>query len=549
MRRITASAALLALQHCRPMGGGALGGDGSGGAPQKISIKRVSIPQRPDEDDDDVPTSVPSSSFVPPAAEDDVVQRHREIKNNDVHMSDPLDAAMSNVRRQREAAEGFDSQTGEVDTDTLMPQKGPKKGRAQPRRKKTMDDVLGDVLTEAIAMKDQGQKPDVDTIYKKTQERLYEAEHGRKAPSGNTQEIQKKYLPFPPVMSMYRLEPMVYLVSEDDVQNKEDRRAGRKPPMRRYVSPSAESAASPSPSPPSSGFGGGGSLINMNFGGSKTGEEYMRELDASTQQINADVFAQEAERTSRQLEDYMQAHEDPWPIRGITHDNPILNRHDADQREAARVHSRNDVQRRIKSLEAELIRLCQPNAAPNVDGKSVAALEAEVQGLNDDLATNPAYLDDHARMYAPRAGFNPVEEFSDAVDEHFYWEQQFIRFIRDVPLWQRRSLPYLHEHYRLVTHRLVRSEARFIACRDKALASVKAGPKLFAETEERIDRSRMLCADTHKSLSSPNYDPLRMKKKSLAGTLMGMTEAQFDEWNDEQRAIKNTLIATLAPDE
>lgn len=415
-----------------------------------------------------------------------------------------------------------------------------KSSRSAPtRKKKTMDDVLGDVLTEAIAMKDQGQKPDVDTIYKKTQERLYEAEYGRKAPSGNTQEIQRKYLPFPPVLSMYRLEPIVYLATEGDIQMKDNRRESTNISMRKYISPSAYSPAPPAPA-------SSGSLIKMSFG--KREEDYFTDIDKETQINNANVFELEGQRKSQQLEAFIASHEDPWPIRSITIDNPILNRHDADLKEANRLRNRQNVERKIRSLEAELIRLGQPTAQPNVDGKSVEELQAEVQSLQDDLATNPIYLDDHALMYAPRLGFNPVEEFTDAVDEHFYWEQQFIQFIRDVPLWQRRSLPFLHEHYRLVTHRLVRAEARFIACRDKALASVRAGPKLFAETEARIDRSRILCADTHKSLSSPNYDPMRMKKKSLAGTLMAMSENAFADWLADERAAKNTLIASLSPE-
>lgn len=342
-----------------------------------------------------------------------------KIREEDVHRMDPIEAALSAAPKTGNKKPVAD----EIDTSELLGdlrnQTRGSTGMA-PRRKRamSMDDVLGDVLTEAMKQKDQGVKPDMEFIYKTTQERIYEAEHGRKPPSGNTEQIQKKYLPFPPDLNMTRLEPNACLPIEDD----------------------------------------------------------------------------------------------PWPIRAITLSNPVLSRADADRKEAWQQSER---ERRKRA------------------GNPVRADEEE-------------FWTDHQRMYLPREGFDLVSEFTDAIDEHFHWEQEYVRFIREAPLWQRRSLPLLHEHYRTVSHRLVRAEIRFIACRDKALASIKGSSSLYKRTEDRIDRSRMICADTHKSLSSPNYDPIRMKKKSFAGHLMSLSEKEYKDWIEEERTRKNSLIAEMA---
>eukprot|EP00758_Cryptobia_borreli_P005501 Tbor_TRINITY_DN4898_c0_g1::TRINITY_DN4898_c0_g1_i1::g.1246::m.1246 len=285
--------------------------------------------------------------------------------------------------------------------------------RKAGRRKRSMDSVMDGVFSEAKAMKDKGKGPDIQYIYLKTQEMIYESEHGRKPPSSNTDEIQK-YLPFPPDLHMRRLEPL-----------------------------------------PS---------------------------------------------------------EDPWPARAITLENPVLSNLE------------------IKKRDEEL----------------VAAMEEREKDGNPVRDDEDKFWDDKRRMYAPRIGICPVQEFTDSIEEHYYWEEKNVEFVREVPLWQRRSLPFLHEHYRILTHRMLRAENRFIHCRDAALTKIKGSASLFAKTEERIDRSRKLLAETHKSLSSPNYNPVRMKKKSLIGLIMSMSDEEYKEWLALERIKKNNLMAEFA---
>lgn len=54
---------------------------------------------------------------------------------------------------------------------------------AAGKKKHTMDDVLNDVMNDAMGARDRGANPDMDYIYKRTQEKVYEAEHGRPPPS------------------------------------------------------------------------------------------------------------------------------------------------------------------------------------------------------------------------------------------------------------------------------------------------------------------------------------------------------------------------------
>lgn len=262
------------------------------------------------------------------------------------------------------------------------------------KRKKTMDHILGDILEDALRMRDAGKKPDMDFIYKQTQERVYEAEHGRKPPS--QKERTAKYIPFPPDHNLHRILPNTMF---DD---------------------------------------------------------------------------------------------DPWPERSITSENPVLNTNEAER----------DKQ--------------------NNGGK---------------------ILKEQEKMYQPRGGRNLVEEFADAVDELSFWEGKFVGFVREVPVEQRRTLPLLHEYYRGLTHRLMRAERRFITTRDFALSHAKASPDAFKRTEDRVERVRSFYAATHKSLSSPNYDPVKMRQRDYIGRLIAMNPGEFEAWQQDELREKNQLIA------
>jgi hypothetical protein len=270
--------------------------------------------------------------------------------------------------------------------------------RRRNKRKKTMDNILGDILEDALRMRDAGKKPDMDFIYKQTQERVYEAEHGQKPPS--QKERNAKYIPFPPDFNLHRL-----------------------------------------------------------------------------QQVNLD---------------------DPWPERAITPENPVLNNNEAERDK-------------------------QHNG-----GKLLKAQEL---------------------MFQPREGRDPVDEFSDAVDELSHWELKFVEFVRHVPVEQRRTLPLLHEYYRHFTHRLMRAERRFIATRDYALSLSKASSDAFKRSEDRVERVRSFYAATHKSLSSPNYDPVKMRQRDVIGRLIAMNPTEFDEWKAAELEAKNLLIADFRPSE
>ena len=146
------------------------------------------------------------------------------------------------------------------------------------------------------------------------------------------------------------------------------------------------------------------------------------------------------------------------------------------------------------------------------------------------------------KMYSHPEGRDVVGVFVDAVDELQHWTFQYVDFIRDAPLWQRRSLPLLHELYRYVAHRLLRAENFYIAARDRAAAKVQASSSLFAATEDRVDQVRMLCSETHRSLASVGYDPLRMKK-TLTCSLLSMTPSEYREWKDIDNEKKKRLAA------
>ncbi|CUG88072.1 Hypothetical protein, putative [Bodo saltans] len=301
-------------------------------------------------------------------------------------------AAIRQSIHESKAAKDSSSQEEDVD------EAASNVNRRRNKRKKTMDNILGDILEDALRMRDAGKKPDMDFIYKQTQERVYEAEHGQKPPS--QKERNAKYIPFPPDFHLHRL-----------------------------------------------------------------------------QEANLD---------------------DPWPERAITSENPVLNTNEAERDK-------------------------QKNG-----GKLLKAQEM---------------------MFQPREGRDPVDEFSDAVDELSHWELQFVDFVRNVPVEQRRTLPLLHEYYRLFTHRLMRAERRFIVTRDYALSLSKASSDAFKRSEDRVERVRNFYAATHKSLSSPNYDPVKMRQRDIIGKLIAMNPTEFEEWKAAELEAKNLLIADFRPSE
>lgn len=261
------------------------------------------------------------------------------------------------------------------------------------RSRRTMDDIYAVVLEESLKNKDEGKRVSADDVYKRTQERLYEEEHGRKPPSHT--DFQVKYMPWGPDFELERLEKVSYTEN------------------------------------------------------------------------------------------------DPWPDRAVTPENPVYN----------------------------------INMVESADAETAAAMnDAEV------------------RMYHPRKGFDPRQEFSDAVDELGHWEMEFLAFVREVPLWQRRTLPLLHEHYRNIAHRVRRAEKRFVHCRNAALAPAKAGSAAYTATEAWIERIRKMIAETHKSLATRSYDPLKMKK-SVLGKLLRMTSDDFEFHKIKEKEKRNNLIA------
>lgn len=318
---------------------------------------------------------------------------------------DPL-SALEKVaaRRRRDMEEDIAPGSGDKEI------KAARKRRSASRRK-TVDNILGDVLNDALRLRDLGKKPSVDFIYKRTQERLYEEEYGKKPPSAK--EHAARYIPFPPDFHLHRLLPLYPL------------------------------------SAPSSGYA------------------YVHRLLA----------------------------DDPWPARAITPSNPVWTKGQVEDDK------------------------CKTN------GEKLREWETE--------------------MFSPRVGYDEVGEFLDASDELAHWECELLNFLRTVPLTQRRSLPYLHEWYRLLVHRVIRAERRYTRTRDAALAKAKASSNLFKRTEDRIDRIRAVYAEAHRSLSTANWNPEKMKKSTLA-PFMKMSDAQFLEWREVERQRRNILVAELS---
>ncbi|KAF8283538.1 hypothetical protein TcG_02037 [Trypanosoma cruzi] len=265
------------------------------------------------------------------------------------------------------------------------------------RCKRSIDSIFGDVLHDALRLRDMGHKPDADFVYKRAQERMYEEEYGHKPPSAK--DHAAKYVPFPPDLGLNRLIPLEHIIGDD-----------------------------------------------------------------------------------------------PWPARSITAQNPVWTRQQVEED-------------RVKHGGAQL-------------------------------------KEWEKKMFGPREGFDPCGEFIDAMEELAYWEERFVKFIREAPLPQRRTLPLLHEVYRYITHRLVRAERRYLGTRDAALKKARASSSVYKMTEANIERIRSLYSETHRSLSSPNYDPVRMKK-SLTGPLLQMGESEFEEWKNVRKHQRNRLVAEI----
>ena len=74
-----------------------------------------------------------------------------------------------------------------------------------PKYKKTMDGILNDVMTEAIAQRDKGEKVDSEYINRRFHERVFEQEYGRPAPSKQTAHLH--HIPMLPEENVRRLTP------------------------------------------------------------------------------------------------------------------------------------------------------------------------------------------------------------------------------------------------------------------------------------------------------------------------------------------------------
>lgn len=370
--------------------------------------------------------------------------------------TDPLMAVEDTVRQMDKASSGSkkdkktppsEQQAEKASIVAEIDQVVSNGNRRRNRRKRSMDTVLGDVLHDALRMRDMGEKPSADFVYKRTQERIYEEEYGRKPPTAK--ETAAQYVPFPPDFHMHRLLPLFPAADAD--------------------------------------FDGGAVA-------SRRGEGSDGDAGADAAQQPRPV-TQPPVYTKNHMHMHAMMPSDPWPERAITPENPVWTRHAVD----------TDKQ--------------------NTNGKGLSAWEA--------------------RMYDPRPGYDLTGEFVDAMDELAHWEAHLLRFLRGVPISQRRSLPYLHEWYRLYVHRVIRAERRYIRVRDALLQQTKVSTAVFARTEKLIDDVRGYYSETHRSLSSPNYDPLRMKKSILAPVLR-MTDAEFEEWQDVQRQRRNALAAEFS---
>ena len=384
---------------------------------------------------DDPPASMASMG----AAEGFTEQHHTTPGSSDVDAfghTDPLMAVEQTVRATAKSSSqasdaAFTTEKAELAKE--IDQVVSSQNRRRNRRKRSMDAILGDVLHDALRLRDMGEKPTTDFVYKRTQERMYEEEYGKKPPTAK--ETAAHHIPFPPDFHLHRLLPL--------------------------------------------------------FGDATT--------TATADDDSADAKGRPAKPTAVYTKNHMNVYTlvppDPWSERAITPENPVWTRRD---------------------VEAD---------HQKTGGKGLKEWEE--------------------RMFAPRPGYDLAGEFLDAMDELAYWERQFLIFVRVVPLSQRRSLPFLHEWYRLLVHRVVRAERRYIRVRDALLPRSKASAAVFAETEKLVENVRAYYAETHRSLSSANYDPLRMKK-SLLAPILRMTDAEFDEWQEEQRRKRNALVAKLS---
>jgi hypothetical protein len=263
------------------------------------------------------------------------------------------------------------------------------------KKRKTLDDVLKNVLDEALAARDRGENADSDFVYKRTHEKMYEAEYGRAPPSKSNTHLN--HIPPEPATDVRRLVPV-------------------------------------------------------------------------------DLFD-----------------DDPWP---------------------------------------------QPSwSAYKEIGEKTAS--------KDDAAGAASSEGSEVEVEAAAVERDPVADFSDAADEIGHWEVRYVEFLRNHTLGLRRTLPVLVEQYKLLTHRLLRAERRFLNARDKAVGSGKRlEPKDYAVTEAIIERIRKIYSETHKSLTQNSYDPTNMNR-SVTGALLQMTPEQYEDWKTEVREERNRVMSSF----
>lgn len=84
--------------------------------------------------------------------------------------------------------------------------------RRKAGQKKTMDDILRDVMNDALAARDRGEQPNMDFVYKTAQERIYEEEYGEKPPTSKSN--HRQHIPFPPRENLRRIVPVTLFDSD-----------------------------------------------------------------------------------------------------------------------------------------------------------------------------------------------------------------------------------------------------------------------------------------------------------------------------------------------
>ena len=193
--------------------------------------------------------------------------------------------------------------------------------------------------------------------------------------------------------------------------------------------------------------------------------------------------------------------EDPAPERSITRENPVMTRE-------MQVNYEDKKKRGVELTDAEKL-------MDEVRERSIHTFDGPV---------------DHKAR------------FVDAIEELGYWELRYLQFLRDCPVGLRRTLPMQHEHYRHLTHRIVRANDHFITCRNDAMREIRGSSRLYADTEDRIARTRQMYTETFKSLANLQADPAKMKRW-FTGKIINMSAAEWEEWQEDDRRARNQLMA------